>query len=75
MMVESTRFSPICIANWILQNVPPRKGDIADPSSKLLRSRSELSGGDISIIVPSMVERDVADEPIIWFIASEMAER
>ncbi len=77
-MELSTRISsssPICIRKDILTKVPPRKSEISVPSFTRVRSRSIASGGLMSIFWPSMVERDVAAAPIIWFMASEMALR
>ena len=72
MIVLSTKLS-ICILNVIFTNVSSRKGAISPPCLKSLRSILLASGGLMSIILPSMVDMDVAAEPIIWFIASEMA--
>ena len=72
MIVESIS-SSICILNEILTKVPPRNSAISLPDLKAVRSTRLASGGLISIILPSIVERDVAEEPIIWFIASEIA--
>ncbi len=72
IIVESTN-SSICIWNAILTKVPPRKGAISLPDLNSVKSTKLASGGLISIILPSIVESEVAAEPIIWFIASEIA--
>ena len=48
---------------------------MSPPDLNAVRSTRLASGGLISIILPNMVESDVAEEPIIWFMASEIAER
>ena len=45
----------------------------ADGNAANGRSTRLASGGRISIILLSIVESEVAEEPIIWFIASEIA--
>ena len=71
-MVLSTK-SPICIWKVIFTKVPFKNS--AMPS--LLMACSTLInlalGGLISIIFPNIWEREVAEEPIIWFIASHIA--
>ena len=74
-MIELSTISSICIRKDILTKVPPRKGATSLPLLIFVRSSSDASGGLISIVVLSMVESDVAAEPIIWFIASEIALR
>ena len=71
MIVLSTN-SSICILKAIFTNVPFKNSAISPPS--LSRKSTKLaSGGVISIVVPSMDDKEVAAEPIIWFIASEIA--
>ena len=72
MMVLSTK-SPICIRNAIFTNVPPRNGAISEPLWYSVKSMRLDSGGLMSIVLSSIVERDVDAEPIIWFMASEIA--
>ena len=70
--VESTRPS-ISIRNDIFTKSSVRKLENFDGSSSRKLS-SVACGGDISTFWPVMVERDVAAAPIIWFIASEIAD-
>ena len=64
MIVESTR-SSICMRNAILTKTFARNGAISPPDLKLERSTKLASGGLISIILSSIVDSDVAEEPII----------
>ena len=73
-MVESTS-SSICILKEILTKVPSRKSAISPPDLNAVRSTRLASGGLMSIILPNMVESAVDEAPIIWFMASEIAER
>ena len=72
MIVLSTK-SSICILNAIFTNVPDKNGEMSSGFWKSVILIKLDSGGLMSIIVPSIDESDVADEPIIWFIASEIA--
>ena len=72
MMELSTR-SSICIRKDIFTNTPPKNGDTSSPLRTSAKSSSSASGGLMSIFVFIMVEREVADAPIIWFMASDMA--
>ena len=72
MILLSTK-SSICIRKTTLAKVPPKKGDISSPDENSVTSINVASGGLISIIVPNIVESEVAAAPIIWFIASEIA--
>ena len=64
MMVLSTK-SPICIRNAIFTNVPPRNGAISEPLWYSVKSMRLDSGGLMSMVSFSIVERDVDAEPII----------
>ena len=59
--------------NVILTKVSFKKSSISLPSPASCKSIKSDDGGLISTIILSIVERDVALEPIIWFIASLMA--
>ena len=72
MIVLSTR-SSICIRKEIFTKFPARNPSIDSPLSTSSRFKILASGGLISITFPSIVESEVAADPIIWFIASEMA--
>ena len=74
MIVESTKVS-ICMRNEIFTKVPPKNGAISSAAFTVVRSNNDEIGGLISITEFSIVERDVAADPIIWFIASEIALR
>ena len=63
-MELSTRLS-ICIRKDILTNSPPRKGEISSPFCIFVKSSSDAFGGLISMVLFSIVERDVEAEPII----------
>ena len=65
--------SPISILKVILTNLPSRKSSISPPSVVSCRSIKVEDGGLISIMVFSMDDIDVAEDPIIWFIASLIA--
>ena len=69
--VESTNPS-ICILNEIFTNLSSRNGDNSLACLTCTSTRL-ASGGLISIVFPSIEESDVELEPIIWFIASEIA--
>ncbi len=71
--MELSTKSSICIRNEILTKIPFKKGEISSPFRTCAKSSSSASGGLISILVFIIVERDVADAPIIWFMASDMA--
>ena len=74
MILLSTR-SSICILNVIRTNRPSRNDEISSWDSSSPTSTRLASGGLMSIILPSIDESDVADEPIIWFMASEIADK
>ena len=63
-MIFESISSPICILKVILTKVPFRKDDTS-PTSRFSSSTLVASGGDISIILPSIEESEVALEPII----------
>ena len=69
--VESTK-SSICIRNAIFTKLSSRNGE-SSLGSFDCKSTRLASGGLMSIVFPSIEESDVDDEPIIWFIASEIA--
>ncbi len=70
----STR-SSISMLKVILTKSPARKVSISSPSPDSCRSIRSEEGGLMSIILSSIEDREVAAEPIIWFMASLMALR
>ena len=74
IIVLSTR-SPISIWKEILTNFPVRKESISASSMSSCRLITVAFGGLISILRFNMEEREVAAEPIIWFIASLIADK
>ena len=74
-MISLSINSPIFILKDMLTNLPARKGSISSPMISMSKSTTLADGGLISIFLLSMEDRDVAEEPIIWFMASQIADR
>ena len=74
MIVLFTR-SPISILKEILTNGFFRNSSIVPSSTFSCKSIKSACGGLISIVLFSMEDSEVAAEPIIWFIASQIALR